>query len=58
MNVFLLLLDDDESQAIEIDDSSDDAASESDEGKGLGLTWTSFLIMKKNDVWSMWQICC
>jgi len=33
-----LLLDDDESQAIEIDDSSDDAASESDEGKGLGLT--------------------
>jgi len=45
LNVFLLLLDDDESQAIEIDDSSDDAASESDdvasesdEGKGLGLT--------------------
>ena len=44
MNVFLLLLGDDESQPMEIEDPSDDAASESDnaasesdEGKGLGF---------------------
>jgi len=44
LNVFLLLLGDDESQPMEIEDPSDDAASESDnaasesdEGKGLGF---------------------